>query len=217
MKKMEGLFKRDPPKRPITSLEAVVEDWTYRFGAKGKERHRRDTVVEYCRIASTLASAIERACASKNAEGKMHNHQSRVRQKVLSQFATDLKLMMTTKDNGLWDNDINFQKARTFISFDQLYDAMEAIQPWGIGEVTLYDVATRIGAFLKLEPTSLYLHAGPREAWDTLHGKKSTAKRIPKHDLPKVLRSLPPDEVEDCLCAYREFLGPWLAHKGVVR
>ena len=33
----------------------------------------------------------------------------------------------------------------------------------GIGSLTVYDTATRIGAFLKLEPDRVYLHAGTRD------------------------------------------------------
>ena len=31
-----------------------------------------------------------------------------------------------------------------------------------IGDLTVYDISTRIGAFLKLEPNRIYLHAGTR-------------------------------------------------------
>jgi hypothetical protein len=178
----------------LTSLQAIVDDWTDRFGKDGPERHRRDMVVDYCAAASSLKEAITRACASRAANGKCHNHQSRV-----------------TDDSRTWFADrivdaFLFLK-RELRGFDELHDLCEGIAPPGIGPVTIYDVATRIGAYLKLEPTSLYLHAGVRVGWDILNPRGSAGvKRVPRSRLPKELQALPPDQTEDLLCAYRAYL-----------
>lgn len=196
MKKLEAMFKSDPPKMPLESLEAIVADWNYRFGKNGKEAHRRDMVVEFCRDAGSLQEAIKRACKSRDAAGKMHNHQSRVTELARSRFSTKIFA--------------HLRKPNRPASFDELHDLFEAIAPEGIGPVTIYDVSTRVGAYLKLEPTSLYLHAGVRVGWAKLHGRRSPAiKRIEKQNLPPALQTLPPDEVEDMLCCYRDYLKPW--------
>lgn len=211
-KKMPSLFAKLPPLRPLISLEAVVDDWIMRFGAKGPERHRRDTVTEYCATANTLEQAITRACASRAANGKMHNHQSRVKEADRSEFAKQI-ILAFKKEPKEWDT-----RRKAFVpmqTFDALHDLCDLVKPPGIGPVTTYDVATRIGAYMKLEVQSLYLHAGVKEGWCLLYGvKKPTYElRIPRAELPKELRRIPTDEVEDMLCAYREILQPWMTMK----
>ena len=206
MKKMNRLFKKLPPKRQLTSLAAIVDDWVYRFGAEGPEKHRRDTVVEYCASAHSFVQAVERACNSRAANGKMHNHQSRVTQGSRNHFCNAILAMWGVGQH------------KAFKTFDQLHDEIERIGGVisGIGPVTIYDVATRIAAYLGLEITSLYLHAGVRQGWDILHGERTDRriKRIPKARLPVELQRLPADECEDMLCAYREQLRPWCKPKG---
>lgn len=196
-KKMPALFAKAPPKRPLTSLTAIVEDWVWRFGAGGAEHHRRDQVVEYCARAKSLAQAIDRACASRGADGKMHNHQSRVPEAVRQQFAANLKK----------------HRALSYVSdFDNLHDRCWYEAPDGIGPVTNYDVATRIAGYRRIVVQSLYLHAGVKSGWDALHGRRTVGTpRIPREALPREFANLPTDEIEDLLCTYRDFLKPWLA------
>jgi hypothetical protein len=192
--KMPALFKVYPPKSKLTTLDEVVDDWIYRFGKKGVQRERRDLVVDFCAKAKSLDMAIWRACRSKDANGKHHNHQSRVPMGVLESFANEIRSYVGRPK-----------------TFDELYDRLDDCKPSGIGPVTTYDVATRIAAFLKLDVTSLYLHAGVRIGWCLLHGRRSPDQlRIPREALPKALRRLPTDEIEDFLCAYRSFFKPWL-------
>jgi len=176
-----------------------VDDWIYRFGANGHSRHMRDEVVEFCAVANGLTQAVQRACDSRRPNGKVHNHQSRV--KIGDRHLFSFRIMKS------WVDDFEFE------NFDQLHDWLEAIKPPGIGPVTLYDVATRIGAYLRLEPTSVYLHANVRTGWAKLHGTRRVPEvhgRVPVQLLPTALQRIPPDQVEDMLCAYCEVLQPWL-------
>lgn len=203
-KKMPTLFAKDPPRRPLDSLEAIVDDWTHRFGANGKEQHRRDTVVEYAAKAKTLREAVAIAVNSRRENGKMHNHQCKVREE--SRQALGSAIMARWPHNKNWPS-----------NFDLLYDFIEGLRIHGIGPVTTYDVATRIAAFLRIEVTSLYLHAGVQIGWTKLTGFSSTnVKRIPRSELPSAFRQLPTDEVEDLICAYRDYLKPWLAFPALV-
>lgn len=188
------LFGDLPPREPLTTIGALVRDFKYRYGP-GKVGHAYvDHVVFYCSQSRALSEAIRRACASRAANGKMHNHQSRVPEKIRERFANEIMAIRPI-----------LEKAK---DFDQLFDALESVTPDGIGPVTLYDVATRINGYLKLPQSSLYLHAGVRIGWKLLYGNRSpNEKRVA---LPKELKGLSADDAESFLCAYRGLLKPEL-------
>ena len=192
----DRLFGNMPPKRPLTDLSAIVEDWQMRF-IEGDAKKFRDTVVDYCMKASSFEEAVYRACRCRNEEGKKHNHQSKVQDVTLDMWA---RVIM----GNVLPNEMK--------SFDQLFDRLGELLIWGIGPVTHYDVATRIGAYLKLEPEQLYLHAGVLDGWKLLYpnGYWPNGKnhRLAREHWPIELQSLPADQVEDLLCAYRSFLNP---------
>jgi hypothetical protein len=81
-----------------------------------------------------------------------------------------------------------------------------------VGELMVYDTALRIGAFLKLEPVSVYLHAGTKTGAKALGLTVSGKKNINVTDLPKEFRKLKPHEIEDCLCIYKDNIDS-LRHK----
>lgn len=196
--KMPALFAKHPPKRPLDSLDAIVDDWIYRFGANGISKQMRDEVVDYCKEAPSFSKAVVRATDSKRPNGKIHNHQSRV--------PADVRELFKSK---IMNHQTMVKKCK---NFDELHDLLERLKPEGIGPVTLYDVATRIAAYLDLPIVSLYLHAGVRVGYFILFGKRSPrVERIPISELPAALRRLPADEIEDMLCAYRDYLKPWCA------
>jgi hypothetical protein len=177
----------------LTSLEAIVEDWKMRF-IDGDAKKFRDTVVDYCVKADSFEEAVRRACGCRNELGKKHNHQSKVRDVVLDEWS--IKIVGNIRSGEMK-------------SFDQLFDRLEELIIKGIGPVTHYDVATRIGAYLGLEPEQLYLHAGVLEGWKLLHKYNQTWPfRIRRIFWPVPLQCLPADQVEDLLCAYRTFLNP---------
>ena len=73
----------------------------------------------------------------------------------------------------------------------------------GIGALTVYDIAHRIGAYLRKEPTRVYLHAGTRVGALALGIEDNVFD--PKI-LPKAFSRLSAAEVEDCLCIYKDDL-----------
>lgn len=196
-----------PPREPLTSLEACVRDWQWRF-----PRARRDTVLEFCREAPTLKDAIIRACDSRTPEGKCHNHQSRVPQAVREEFGNRLwwkrRGWLTAMDVVSAPHEM--EPGMAGLRFDAMYDYVkhsDCIFP-GIGPVTTYDILTRIGAHptVNADPSSLYLHAGARAGWYALSGMPARWKgveRVTRPQMPVELRRLPADEIEDMVCAYR--------------
>ena len=89
-------------------------------------------------------------------------------------------------------------------SFDELHDVIAAAigDIDMIGPLTLYDIAHRIGAFLRLTPTTVYLHRGTRDGARVL-GLGRGKKTLSMDDLPAEFRRLAPHEIEDCLCIYK--------------
>ena len=73
----------------------------------------------------------------------------------------------------------------------------------GIGALTVYDIAHRIGAYFGKAPERVYLHAGVRVGARALGiGGDSFDPKI----LPKPFARLAPSEIEDCLCIYKDEL-----------
>lgn len=216
-------FAKEPPREPLKSVEAIVRDFHWRY----VERKKTDQVINYCAEAPNLKTAIDRAVRARDANGKHHNHQSKVDLDARLMLGRDLYLARRT--------------VRACADFDTLHDFIDEIKPYGIGPVTVYDVAVRVGAYLGLEPESVYMHAGVRQGLRALEdahtrwalagsdresangpGKRAAmAKRLPgkppwyKEDrvqiryFPRPLRDMDADEVEDILCTYREVFDRW--------
>ncbi|MDE1887953.1 MAG: hypothetical protein KGL00_09480 [Gammaproteobacteria bacterium] len=72
----------------------------------------------------------------------------------------------------------------------------------GIGELTVYDTALGIGAFLRLEPAKVFLHAGARSGARAL-GLDASGEFLEVKAIPAELRSLKQSEIEDVLCIYK--------------
>lgn len=140
-----------------------------------------------------LRKAIEVAAQCIDEDNKRHPHQYRIPLKVLQATQEELLLL-----SG---------KIKKVQSFDELYNLINALDVYGLGELTRYDIATRIGAFLNLYPDRIYLHAGTRVGAKRLLGKIQKPYLI-KTDLPTPFqaKSLSCAEIEDILCIYKDQL-----------
>ena len=111
-----------------------------------------DTFLQSYSTLSKLEDVITHAsCAHMppfNSYPKRHPHQRRLRKSTLSEIYKQLQLIRFSGYN----------------TFSGLYDTIEKqISPiYGAGPVMIYDTSLRIGAFLKLKPELIYLHAGAR-------------------------------------------------------
>ncbi|HQM80509.1 MAG TPA: hypothetical protein PLX02_02700 [Syntrophorhabdaceae bacterium] len=72
----------------------------------------------------------------------------------------------------------------------------------GIGELAVYDTALRIGAFLRIEPSKVFLHAGTRTGARAL-GLETSAEFLEVSSVPSEFQVLKPSEIEDVLCIYK--------------
>ena len=82
----------------------------------------------------------------------------------------------------------------------------------GIGTLTVYDIAHRIGAFCRIYPELVYLHAGTRKG-AAFGGIKGDA--FDPGILPKPFFRLQSYEIEDCLCLYKKDFGIERAERSI--
>jgi hypothetical protein len=123
--------------------------------------------------------------------GKRHPHQRRLKSEVLQEV-----------HNALLDAESRMESCS---SFEELLDTVrETIGDiWGVGELMVYDSASRLGAYFGLEPEAVYLHRGTREGAEAI-GIDPDRKKVEVSELPEPLQNLQPHELEDCLCIYKD-------------
>ncbi|MGK7922265.1 MAG: hypothetical protein AB4080_19895 [Trichodesmium sp.] len=136
-------------------------------------------------------NALERAWISKDECGKIHSHQRRV---GFDKLSYGLKLSIAD------DRQPHFQR------FEQLYEWIESIsnRVQGLGEMTTYDVAQRLGMWLELYPTVVYLQRGGSKGAAKLNIRGKTA---PLDAFPQEIQLLGTSHAENFLCIYKDYLG----------
>ncbi|RKF14908.1 hypothetical protein D6850_08555 [Roseovarius spongiae] len=139
----------------------------------------------------TLTEAMEVAARSVLLNGKRHPHQCRISHATLDEAG-----------RKLLSEEARVEAAR---NFGELYSVVSAaIAPIrGIGPLAIYDISHRIGAYRRLEPEKIYLHAGARTGAKVFG---FSGGWIDKADLPAEFEPLSAAEIEDCLCIYKDHL-----------
>jgi hypothetical protein len=185
---LEALRRRSArqPRPEFHSLSEVIDDYI--------RRHRASAAAEmdFFRKKS-FPVAIEYAALYKLPNGHRHPHSYRRKLKALEESYRRLRAIPG--------------EMRKCSSFEALHDLIEReIRPiCDIGALTVYDVATRIGARLGLEPEKVYLHSGTREGAKAL-GLGKRRKTLEPAELPAEFGRLSTREIEDCLCLYKDHL-----------
>jgi hypothetical protein len=132
-----------PPTEPgITTLSGIVASYVanYRWSATAEHAFYGQP--------PSLTAAVERAALCVRPDGKRHSHQTRIPRRSLAEANQRLQAAPIASCR----------------SFDELHAVVEE---WTrdvpkIGDLAVYDIAHRIGAYLGLEPTLVYLHCGTR-------------------------------------------------------
>ncbi|MEM8751070.1 MAG: hypothetical protein AAGF28_12285 [Pseudomonadota bacterium] len=167
------------------NIESCIEQYVQQY-----RNLAQDETSFYARQ-PTLSAAIKVAASCRRADGKRHSHQRRIPEVVLDEAGRRLRAaieeLMAAKDFGTLHSVVK-----------------QTIQPvHGVGELTVYDVALRIGAFLGLKPGVVYLHAGTRIGAAALG---FSVESIKKDELPDAFAPLTEAEIEDFLCIYKDAL-----------
>ena len=170
----------------LSTYDRIVDHYIREVRDRARDENR------WFAIQRTLSDAVEVAAMARSRSGKRLHHQRRIPTPTLRAFADRLKRVAA-----------RLRKAK---SFEQLHDVIvgEARDLHGIGSLTAYDAALRIGAFLKLEPDRIYLHTGTREGAKVFG--LGDREWITASELPASFRRLHASEIEDVLCIYRDEL-----------
>ena len=167
------------------TLDDIVSDYIrdYRDDARKELR--------FFEIQRSPSVAIRKAALCELPSGNRHPHQHRIARALLEQVEARLQ-------------GIGRELARA-ADFAALHlavdDEIGGIK--GIGALTVYDIAHRIGAHFGKAPELVYLHAGTRTGARVFNIRgNSFDPRI----LPKAFSRLACSEIEDCLCIYKDEL-----------
>lgn len=142
-----------------------------------------------CKKQTNLADVIEIAAKAIDGQNKIHRHQTRIGKIKLNLFAEKLK-----------EKEPEIKQAK---NFDELLSIVESVRCDGIAELTHYDTAERIGAYLDRYPDKIYLHAGTRVGVRNLLGDSiKNRKYITLDELPKefLRHDLTASEFENIFC-----------------
>jgi hypothetical protein len=143
-------------------------------------------------IQRSPSEAIRKAALCELPSGKRHPHQRRIPRALLEQVEGRLQ--------GIG------RKLARATNFDDIHQVVEDEVGGlkGIGALTVYDIAQRIGAHFRKLPQRVYLHAGTRTGAQTfgISGDSFDPKV-----LPMAFSRLAASEIEDCLCIYKDDLG----------
>ena len=170
----------------IPKLERIIKHY------KLKSKKKTDSLILFSMTQKTLKAAIEIAAKSVDENDKLHFHQRRVEKQELQSFAERL----IEKEN-------NIDSAGTF---DELYAIIDSEKKEYITDLTVYDVAQRIGAFKKIYADKIYLQSGTKVGAENLLGNLSNAKFLMREDLPLPFQR--PDftlaDIEEILFQYKD-------------
>jgi hypothetical protein len=170
--------------RATPTLEEIVAAYL-RDHAEGEACYLR-----FYQIQKSLPDAITKSALAALPNGGRFSHQRRIPGPVLIQ-ARDALLKL------------DYSNVHTFAElYEKVAAALRPIR--GIGILTIYDTAHRLGAYLKLSPDQVYLHAGVRVGAKAL-GLGEWRAKLPM----SAFQRLRPEQVEDCLCIYNRQLKAW--------
>ena len=92
------------------------------------------------------------------------------------------------------------------------FDDFEDLHTWvssitgstdGLGPMTAYDVARRLGAWLGLQPSMVWLHRGTQDGAKALN---ITGHKVPLSAFPEPIQGLGATHAENFLCIYKKRL-----------
>lgn len=164
------------------NAKTIIQDY------KQRVRQFGDSLIKDCLREKDILKVIEMAGLSRDKNNRKHPHQHRLTNKVLHQFADRLL--------G------NADKIIASKNFSDLHTIVSDLSLRGIGTLTLYDTAHRIGLRLKIHPDKVYMHRGTRTGAEKILKRKIKEPYLDKSAFKDFVH-LRCDEIEDILCIYK--------------
>jgi len=124
--------------------DRIVDDYIRDY------RHRARAEMRFFKIQRSPSKAIRKAALCILPSGKRHPHQRRIPKALLEKAEARLQAVGRKLENAS--------------DFAALYDLVKQQIGGmkGIGELTVYDMAHRLGAYFRKTPEHVYLHGGTR-------------------------------------------------------
>ena len=174
------------------SFQSILDDYSINCS---------NEAFKYYASLSDWATAVEEAGRFHfDASGRCHDHQYRIYCPAKEQFLNDLRK--------------NSKVIQNSAGFESLYDNIERFcKKSGIGELTVYDTAMRLGAFLEkhkggsFKPHEVFLHNGAMKGAMVLFGRRVLARpcsRMPLSEFAKLFPNKEAWDVEEILCVYKD-------------
>ena len=152
----------------------------------------KDEAIRFQNMKS-LGHAIAEAANSDLPSGKPHPHQKRVPAASLD-MARDRLLKL----------ELPLSKCQSFEEIHSLIESAVSGIP-EIGPLTVYDIAHRIGEFLRKEPEFVYMHKTATKASRAL-GRAASGGKLAIRGLPAPFENLKAYEIVDCFFIFRSRL-----------
>jgi hypothetical protein len=165
------------------TLDEIIDGYIHEY----REDARAE--IRFFQIQRKPSDAIRKAALCMLPSGKRHPHQRRIPRTLLEDVEGRLQGIGRKLSN-----------AADFAALHRLVE-QEIGGIKGIGALTVYDIAHRIGARFKKSPECVYLHAGTRTGARVFNIRGDSFD--PKI-LPNAFLRLAPSEIEDCLCIYKD-------------
>lgn len=169
--------------------QEILRDYDKAHSARAAEE------IAWFREQPSLREAIETATRAIKRDRKRYDHQFRIWRSAIPRAVAAL---LALED-----------RIARIESFDELLRLItEQLRDIpGVGELYYYDTAFRIGVYLDVYPTRVYLHAGTRVGARKLQPPVDHRKdALDIDELPSDLRRRPPYIVENILCIYADRL-----------
>ena len=171
-------------------LKSLVEDYRRECAP------RLNQEVKCFRDMISLEETVHHVAFARDKQWRCFDHQFRIRRTVAP--TAEPRLMQSAEN------------IRACKSFDKLHSRLNSllINIFGVNEMYVYDAAKRIGAFLELTARKVYLHAGVRKGVMALGLNVKGRSSVEIDELPRALRVLSPNHLENFLCSYRGHFRP---------
>ncbi|WP_318472974.1 hypothetical protein [Photobacterium leiognathi] len=174
-----------------------------------------EAYLDYYRNLPNLKSAIVNGCTAKfkilydGQEYELkHTHQEEFEDEngnvrgVNNSVLSTMAIKLTFKANQL----------EAAVSFDDVYKIVKSSKVARFGELSIYDAAVRISAYLGFKPDKVFLHAGTQKGAEYLEDKgllaedSSQEKTLQISEVPEPVQKLDALQLENFLCSFKDDL-----------